>query len=301
LFHGRRQLRRRLRRAAGDDFATTLIQRQADLLPTVSLERQAWAGRRLVVDVDDAIWHDRAPSAGAHPLALLKASAHKARWLARRADTVIAGNDLLAEWFQPYAERIVVVPSLVEHVDVPARHHADTDTTVLGWIGSRSTSRYLGALATPLARLATSCPGRRLRLMVVGGEAPAIAGIETSTLPWNEENERSALAVMDIGLMPLPDTPWTRGKCAYKALQYMAAGVPVVADDVGVTADVIGHDRGGLVARTPDDWVEALRVLAGSASLRARLGAVGRATVATGYSVERWAPVLAGILRGERA
>ena len=116
--------------------------------------------------------------------------------------------------------------------------------------------------------------------------------------PWSEPREQSFLAEIDIGLMPLPDNPWTRGKCAYKALQYMAAGVPVVADDVGVSAEVIGHGEAGLIAGRNGEWSDHLDELAGDVELRARLGAAGRRRVEQDFSVRRWAPPLAAILRG---
>jgi glycosyltransferase involved in cell wall biosynthesis len=101
--------------------------------------------------------------------------------------------------------------------------------------------------------------------------------------------------------MPLEDTPWARGKCSYKALQYMAAGIPVVADDVGISASVIGHEAAGLISQSPAGWTEHLVALARDHVLRSRLGAAGRARIAADFSVERWAPELAGILRGDEA
>jgi glycosyltransferase involved in cell wall biosynthesis len=114
------------------------------------------------------------------------------------------------------------------------------------------------------------------------------------SVPWSLEAEAAALARMDIGLMPLPDIEWNRGKCGYKALQYMAAGVPVVADDVGVARELVGE--GGVVG---EDWTETLRTLGTDAATRTVLGAAGRARVEHHYSVARWAPTLATLLRGD--
>ena len=295
----RTRLRRRL---AAADWDVSLIQRQVDLLPTLELERKAATGHRMVLDVDDAIWLDRSRHAKGHPLSVLKGTPRKVRWLAGRADAVIAGNDLLAEWLRGYSDNVRVVPSLIEHRDVPRRAHEPSDRIVLGWIGSSTTSTYLSHLAGPLSRIAAAAPEIRFELLAVGaGRIPPIAALDVSSEPWSEERERQFLAEVDVGLMPLEDTPWARGKCSYKALQYMAAGIPVVADDVGISATVIGHEASGLITHSDGDWIEHIVALARDAGLRSRLGETGRARIAEGFSVERWAPELAAIMRGDGA
>ena len=137
-----------------------------------------------------------------------------------------------------------MIPSLVDHRLVPTRVHERRDRIVLGWLGSRSTARSLTALAGPLTRTADLLR-MPTELRVVGGPAPVVSGIDLRQQAWSAQSERDFLQEVDVGLMPLPDNEWTRGKCAYKALQYMAAGIPVVADDVGLSAQVIGHGTGG--------------------------------------------------------
>ena len=292
----RARLRRMLRDNA--DWQVSLVQRQVDLLPTLGLERLAARRHRLVLDVDDAIWLDRSREARGHALAALKGTARKVRWLAGHADAVIAGNDLLAEWLSRHSRHVVVIPSLVEHRTVPIRQHEQRDTVVLGWIGSRSTAASLARLRAPLSALANQAGEIGLELVVVGGVAPEIPGIRVRSEAWSEPREAEFLREVDIGLMPLPDDEWTRGKCAYKALQYMAAGIPVVADDVGVSAKVIGHGQAGLIAHDDDEWTRSLATLVEDPELRKQLGGKGRRQVEEGYSVERWAPRLAEVLRG---
>jgi len=291
--------RRRVRREilTSPAWEVTLIQRQIDFFPSARLERLASEGRRLVLDVDDAIWLDSRREAGGHPLAALKGTARKVRWLAERADAVIAGNDHLAEWLAAHSDHVVVIPSLVEHRDIPVRTHEPRDRVLLGWLGSPSTARSLLQVVRPLTEVAaaTQVP---IELLVVGGDAPAVPGVAVRGEPWSEASERGFLARVDVGLMPLPDNDWTRGKCAYKGLQYMAAGIPVVADDVGVSATVIGHGQCGLMATSEGGWVEHLVALVEDAGLRAQLGGEGRSRVEQGYSVEAWAPRLAAALRG---
>ena len=292
--------RRRLRRnlgAVNGALDVTLIQRQVDLLPSLSLERLAAADRRVVLDVDDAIWLDRSSGARGHPLAALKGTSRKVRWLASRADTVIAGNEMLAEWLGGHARQVVLIPSLVEHRQIPVRVHEPRERVVLGWIGSPTTAPSLNQLTGELDRLARTSD-MAFELLVVGGPAPPVTGMSKRSEPWSEERERAFLSSVDIGLMPLPDDEWTRGKCAYKALQYMAAGIPVVADDVGVSAKVIGHEESGLIASRERDWASYLGALAEDPALRARLGEGGRERVARNFSVSAWAPTLAEALRG---
>jgi glycosyltransferase involved in cell wall biosynthesis len=294
----RRRLAHQLSEVA-DTHDVALIQRQADFLPWLGLERRAAAGRRLIWDVDDAIWLDTSRAAGGHRLAVFKGTRRKVRWLASHADHVFAANDYLADFLSRYPAPVSVVPSVVEPRDVPPRDHADRPELVLGWIGSATTARYLPPITGAVARFARELRERSVRLLVVGGSVTPRAGFVVESVPWSIEAELDALRQMDVGLMPMPDDAWTRGKSAYKALQYMSAGIPVVADDVGVASTVIEPGDAGFVVRTEEEWVEALLTLARDRGLRTRLGQHGRRRVEEHYSVERWAPVVAEILRGD--
>jgi glycosyltransferase involved in cell wall biosynthesis len=299
LLHARRRLRRQLCRSSPATYDVALIQRQADLLPSLGLERRVSAARRLIWDVDDAIWLDTSPDAGGHRLATFKRTDHKVRWLASRADHVVAANRYLADFLTRYSNRVVVVPSVVETRGIEPRRHENRPELVLGWIGSPTTARYLVQLGSVLSRVARELSDRALRLLVIGGSIPAQHSYAVESLPWSLDREREALQQIDVGVMPVPDSPWARGKSAYKALQYMSAGIPVVADDVGIASDVIEPGRAGFVVRGEQEWVEALVTLARDAELRKRFGAHGRDRVEATFSVEHWAPFVANILRGE--
>lgn len=294
LVAARRRLRRELREA-GEEASTVVVQRQVDLAPSLALERAAVRGRRLVYDVDDAVWLSGRQTGG-HPLSGLKGAGRKVRWLAERAEHAIAGNEILAEHLAAYSQRVTVVPSLVDPAAYAVRAHEQDEELMLGWIGSPTTAPYLDRVVDVLERLARSSQ-RPVRLVVVGGSAPEIAGVRVEERAWSPEAEREALAEMDIGLMPLEDTPWTRGKCAYKALQYMAAGVPPVADDVGVAGATVAN--AGYAVSGSDTWHDALQTLAEDAGLRSRLGEMGRRRVEQEFSPERWLPTIAAILRGD--
>ncbi|HEX8156204.1 MAG TPA: glycosyltransferase family 4 protein [Solirubrobacteraceae bacterium] len=289
----RRRFRQDLRRI--DDAGVAVVQRQVDLLPGRSLERSVMSGRALVLDVDDALW---LPQPGGHLLGRLRRNADKLKWLASRADRVIAGNEHLAEWLTRHARDVTVVPSLVDTERVATKVHRGSSTIVLGWIGSPSTGRYLHGVAVALTAFAAAHRELTVRLIVVGAPAPTIAGVQVEQWSWSEQHETRALAEMDVGLMPLPDNAWTRGKCAYKALQYMSAGIPVVADDVGATGVVVGDGSAGILARTPADWLDALARLSVSPSLRRRMGEEGRARVEGQFSVRAWGSTLAALISG---
>jgi glycosyltransferase involved in cell wall biosynthesis len=296
LMGARRRLLRRLHELNGT-LAVAMIQRQVDLFPSLRAERVASEQRRLVWDVDDRIWLDRRREAGSHRLAALKRTARRVNWLAERADHIVAANDHLAEYLARFGRKLTVVPSVVDTRANEPRVHEDREELVLGWIGSRTTGVYLKMLTGVLAKVVLLLPRRRVKLLAVGAVAPPIEGIDIENRPWSEPSEKDALARMDIGLMPVPENPWTLGKSAYKAVVYMSAGVPVVADDVGVAAKTIGG--GGYVVRGEQSWIEAIVALAKDPALRARLGANGRFCVEERFSVQRWAPALADILRGE--
>jgi glycosyltransferase involved in cell wall biosynthesis len=299
LLGARRRLAHRLSEPEGAH-SVALIQRQADFLPSLRLERRAASGRRLIWDVDDAIWLDASRAAGGHRLAPLKGTPRKVRWLASHSDHILAANAHLADFLSRYSSRITVVPSVVETRAVRPRCHEDRPELVLGWIGSSTTAPYLLRLVRAISRVSRELSDRSLRLLLIGGTMPSENGFIVESLPWSVEGELEALRRIEVGLMPLPDNSWTRGKSAYKALQYMSAGIPVVGDDVGVASTVIEPGRGGFVVRDEDEWVEALVTLGRDAQLRARLGEHGRQRVEKDFSVTRWAPVVAQILRGER-
>jgi glycosyltransferase involved in cell wall biosynthesis len=298
LLKARRRLARQLSETDGGH-GVALIQRQADFLPSLGLERRASAGRRLIWDVDDAIWFDSSRAAGGHRLAILKGTARKVRWLASRADHILAANAYLADYLSRYSSRITIVPSVVETRGVRPRRHDDHAEFIVGWIGSPTTAPYLLRIADVLARVSRELSDRSLTLLIVGGTMPAKNGFEVESVPWSVENELDALERIDVGLIPMPDNAWTRGKSAYKALQYMSAGIPVVGDDVGVASSVIAAGKAGFVVSHEDGWVETLVTLARDPGLRNRLGNYGRRRVEDGHSVKRWAPVVAQILKAE--
>lgn len=208
---------------------------------------------------------------------------------------VLAGNAELASFAGARGAEVAVVPTVID-VDRyrPRADHRDRGRFVVGWIGLPYNFPSLARLAGPLARLAREVP---LELRVISSAAPELPGVPLRFVPWDEATEVVALADLDAGVMPLPDDPWSRGKCGLKLLQYMAAGVPAVASPVGVNREIVEDGRNGRLASGDDEWFEALRDLAHSPSLRGRLGAAGRRTVEVRYSLATWVPRVAALYR----
>lgn len=241
-----------------------------------------WWLRRLptpvVYDFDDAIFTTEIRSG--HWLARWK-EARNARGLPAMlalASYAVVENDYTGE----FAGRFCPVLTITGPIDTAPYECtrestiADDDSVVLGWIGSGSTVAYLDRVRKTLQKLAAQFP--RLRLLVIGAEW-SVSGVEVECRPWSLEREAADLAACDIGIMPVPDDPWTRGKGGYKLLQYMAAGLPVVTDPVGINAEIVADGHSGYLVHGEQGWVQALQRLIEDADLRRRLGAVGRQRV----------------------
>ena len=240
----------------------------------------------IVLDADDAIW-------------LEGLAGRSTPTLAARVDAVIAGNRYLADWFSQYCQRVYIVPTAVDcrRYLTPARP-GPRHGVVLGWTGTSGNFGYLTAIQPALARVLREVPGASL--LVVADrppELPLLAGRPVTFERWSEAAEVSALHRMDIGLMPLADDPWTRGKCSFKMLQYMAAELPTVVSPVGMNKEVLGLGESGLEALTTDDWTEALLTLAADPDRRRAMGKVGRAVVERHFDVPVVAAHIAAAFR----
>jgi glycosyltransferase involved in cell wall biosynthesis len=255
------------------------------------LEIARLQGLPYVVDYDDA-WFHRYENHWLSPLL-----GHKIDAVMRVAHTVVAGNDFLARRARSAgARQVEIVPSAIDlarYQDLPER--TSIGPLNVGWIGIPLNAHYLSIVAPALRH------AENVKLQVVGGPVPPeLAGIAAESFPWTEESEIERIAAFDVGIMPLHDTPWERGKCAYKLIQVMAAGKPVIASPVGANCRVVEHGVNGFLADTPEQWREALRALADPA-LRRRMGEAARQTVAEGYTTAVVGPRLASILRAAAA
>ena len=245
----------------------------------------------LILDYDDAVFHRYDMHRSRMVRALLGAKLDR---LMARADLVVAGNDYLAARArQAGARQVEIVPTVVDLDRYPVRPGAGSDRLTVGWIGSPGTASYLDVVKPVLRGLSETMP---LKAIAIGARADQLAGSPFETAGWSEESEVDVLRTIDIGIMPLQDTPWERGKCGYKLIQYMALGLPVVASPVGVNVRIVRSGVNGFLATTADDWHAALARLAGDAALRAAFGGAGRSDVEKGYALSVQAPRLAAMI-----
>jgi len=205
---------------------------------------------------------------------------------------VMAGNDYLRAYALRYTSRVSLVPTTIDTEKYrPPAYRPDREP-VVGWSGSFTTVQYLTLVKPALEQLARR---RSFRVRVVGGTGVSITGVHVECLPWRAETEVADISSFDVGLMPLPDDIWSRGKCGLKILQYMALGVPAVASAVGVNRQIIRHGWNGLLAADEQEWVESLDELLGNERLRQEMGRHGRRTVEEGYSAAVVAPLVARV------
>jgi hypothetical protein len=233
------------------------------------------------VELDDAIY--LSPGRTTKYPAFLRGSAF-----------VIAGNQTLAEWAQTHQPNTHVFPTCVPVGDYqPKQDYRLGSVANIGWVGLAVNFDYVEGISDDIKRLNETNP---CQLQIVSSRCPAFAE-PIAFVPWSESRESQTIAEFDIGVMPLPQSSFAEGKCGLKILQYMAAGVPVVASAVGVNRTIIDHGVNGLLIETPDQWQPTLRGLLEDGNLRERIGRAGRVTVENDYSTEVWGPKLVALYR----
>ncbi len=270
---------------------TVILQRK--LLPHWALVLLRRRVRKLIFDFDDAVWlRDSYATAGFDDPKRLR----RFRATIAACDLVVAGNDYLAAEAARYttANRVVVIPTCVEPAKYnPVRLQPDHPLQLV-WVGSQSTLRGLERFTQTLSAIGEALPGIRLKLIC--DRFLAIPGLPIDACAWHEATEAAEIATADIGITWIPDDPWSRGKCGLKVLQYQAAGLPVVANPVGVHSEFVRNDITGYTAASTEEWITAIRRLSADRELRTRLGDAGRQQVEARYSVAAGARAWMGAL-----
>ncbi len=266
------------------------VYREAALLGPAWIEWFLALRRPLVFDFDDAIYLGDTSQANAWSRRLK--SVTKVETICRAARHVTVGNEFLAGYARDRAREVTVIPSTIDTDAYEIRPRARNRVPVIGWTGSVTTVPYLAALAPALRRLRER---QRFELRVIGASIE-IEGLEVRCLPWRAETEPDDLRALDVGLMPLPDDEWSRGKCGMKALQYMALGIPPVVSPVGVNTAIVRDGVNGFCAGTEEEWIDRIALLLEDEPLRRSLGQEARRTVEDAYSARAHAPRVARIL-----
>lgn len=262
---------------------------EKELFPMLPALGEKWLRTPYVVDYDDAVFHNY----DMHRSALVRRFlGTKIDEVMQHAALVVAGNKYLANRARHVgARRVEIIPTVIDLNRYSVAGTPPPPFTV-GWIGSPSTSKYLHMLEPALKDV---CAAGRGRLLTVGAKDSSMNGIPLENRAWAEDREVSDIQAMHIGVMPLPDEPWERGKCGYKLIQYMACRLPVVASPVGVNAEIV--EGCGFTAETLDEWRHALLTLRDDAALRAELGAAGRRKVEEQYTLQVTAPRMVELLK----
>jgi len=233
------------------------------------------------------------------------------RWAALRqkipkliaaADTVVVGNDHLARYARQFTRRVCIIPTVVDLARYWRRwESAPRDTVRVAWIGTPHTAKFLKPLIPVMERLQYEHPTMSFRL-IGAGNGFLRNGLRLEVLAWSEQTEIDLLSECDIGIMPLPDGEFMRGKCGLKLVQYMACGLPTVASPVGVNTEMVEEGKNGFLAASDDEWLEKLDRLVRHPELRRSLGEAGRSKVEAGYTLEhgfaKWQEILEGAQSG---
>ena len=248
-----------------------------------------------VLDYDDAVFHYydehqnpivRHLLAGKHPA------------LMRGATLVVAGNAYLADFARcAGSKQVELIPTVIDLDCYPTPCRGlvklDVQPPCVGWIGQRATASFLAPYKSLFVRMSAA---GQARFAAIGIDAQSL-GLPMDSIVWNEKTEVASITSFDIGIMPLVDEPFERGKCGYKLIQYMACGLPVVASPVGVNRQIVEHGVNGFLAETPDQWEQALQTLLADANLRQRMGQAGRKKVEREYCIQVTGPKMAALLQ----
>jgi glycosyltransferase involved in cell wall biosynthesis len=264
---------------------------QRKTFPSPFARRLPRPGRPVIFDMDDALYLP--PPTAAAGAAVRRRHRRNLVATAAASDLVVVGNAELAREL-PHSRHALLPTAVDTERFSPARLAAPAGPSV-GWVGHSGNLGYLEALADPLREVAGRHAG--FRLIVVADRAPRLPGLEVEFREWSLETEVSCFDGIGVGLMPLEETPWARGKCAFKAIQYMALGIPAVVSPVGANRELVRHGENGFLASEPAAWIEALDALLSSPELAARVAAEGRRTVVARYSLEVTSRRLLELLR----
>ena len=278
------------------EYDLVLLYREAIPLGPPIIERSiAKLGIPIVYDFDDAIFLPAVSDAN-RVVSFLKDPARVSQILALSRQVTV-GNEFLADYARRFNPNVTVIPTAVDtnrFVPRPDPLPAEGRKLVVGWIGSPTTFQYLESLKGILATVAAKHP---FTLKVSGAGRPVnLPGVDVQVVPWSMAEEVSLFNTCDIGVYPLTDDDWSRGKCGFKAIQCMACGVPVVAAAVGVNRDIITHGVNSMLASTPQEWIDGLTTLLTNPELRQQMAVAGRQTIEQRYSLRVTAPQLARVL-----
>lgn len=253
--------------------------------------------KKIIYDFDDAIWLTNTSSE--NKIATLLKWHGKVKSICRWSYKVSCGNAFLAEFARSFNKNVIVNPTTIDtaHLHNPARYHLKkvTSTVTIGWTGSHSTLKYLKIIEPVLQKIEHE--NQEVRVIVIADKKPSLSLRTLQFIPWKKEREIEDLLQIDIGVMPLHDDIWSKGKCGFKALQYMALKIPALVSPVGVNTQIIDHNVNGFLCSTEEEWYSYLKKMIEDSSLRKLFGANGRKKIIERYSVTSNSPAFLSLFQ----
>jgi glycosyltransferase involved in cell wall biosynthesis len=243
--------------------------------------------RLRVLDVDDAVWMNPPFGRFAQP------------WIARGMDAVIAGNQYLANYYSRYCDNVHIIPTAIDLDRYQKHQHPETEPEkfTLVWTGLACNYKYLKPIENVLGQFLRDHGRAELLLIANRPWKMELPKDRVRFIPWSPEIEASALQGASVGIMPLTDGPWTRGKCSFKMLQYMAIGLPVIVSPVGMNGDILNQGQIGFGPKTNDQWHDALKALYNDWALQKQMGTTAREIIETTYSTKIISKKLAALFK----
>jgi len=243
--------------------------------------------KKMIYDFDDALFLPNVSDSN-KLIGFLKNTSKPVEMI-KMSNTVIAGNNFLKDFAARFNKNVSVIPTPIDTVKFsPAGGKAAGRNVVIGWIGSATTVKYLDLLSDVAQALLKKY--LNLEFLIIGGTWDKVRSQRITCRPWSLEAEVSDLRSFDIGIMPLTDDDWSRGKCAFKLIEYMSVGIPVVASAVGMNKEVVSDGVNGFLASHENEWIDKLSALIENRDLRLRIGSDARRTIEKEYSLKTWGP-----------
>lgn len=266
------------------DYDIVFIQREAFMTGSTFFERQFnKSGKKIIFDFDDAVWLPNV-SDGNRKFEWMK-NCNKTSSIISLADFIIAGNDYLASYANQFNKNTKIIPTTIDtNYHRESSEKKSDEKICIGWTGSHTTIQHFEH-AVPFLKVLKEKFANKIYFKVIGDDKYLNDELDVRGIAWNLQNEIKELSEFDIGIMPLPDNEWTKGKCGLKGLQYMALEIPPVMSPVGVNCEIVLDGVNGFLANTNSEWIEKISLLVESKELREKIGAAARKTVEKKYSV----------------
>ena len=236
----------------------------------------------IVIDFDDAVYHRYDQHSN---FIIRKFLSNKIKSILKNSSFVIAGNQYIANYAsKSNVKNVEIIPSTINtDKSIIKISNSNKDNFIIGWIGSSSTSSHINEIRQALINL---CRENGTSFNAIGVDKKKLNSLPVKIIKWSEDNELEEISKFDVGIMPLPNNPWERGKCGLKLLQYMAAGLPVVASPVGINNEIVNHGKNGFLAHSESDWIKYLKRLKNNPALRKKMGEESLNIVKKNYSLD---------------